>query len=225
MLHDIAAQLATVELAWSLPADAEVTAAQRSVLQEFAGWGGLAPAFAAQPTGKWLEIADRLEEAVPADALRAAADQLDTSFFTPAPVTAAVYRLLTTAGFDGGHVLEPGCGSGAFMSAAPAGAGISWTGVEVDATSARVASLLHPTAEIIAGRLEDTVLRDSYYDAVVGNVPFSPTRVRDKQGRGGALHNYFIQRAVEAVRPGGLRGAGDQPSHHGCGDRAVAHDR
>ena len=169
----------------------------------FTGWGGLAPAFAQNPTGAWLDIADRLDDAAPADALRAAADQVDTSFFTPPVVTAAVFELLAAAGFTGGTILEPGCGAGAFMSAAPSEWTIAWTGVEVDPTSARIAGLLHPNAEIITGKLESTILRDNHFDAVVGNVPFSSVVVRDSEGRSGALHNYFIRRAIDAVRPGG----------------------
>ncbi|WP_433673752.1 helicase-related protein [Microbacterium gorillae] len=199
----ITSQLAAVKLAHTLMLGGSVTADQQSTLRQFAGWGALARAFAKEPKGQWLEAADLLDEVVPADALLRAGEQLDTSFFTPTHITDAVFDLLRSTGFTSGRVLEPGCGSGAFMSAAPADLDIDWTGVEVDPTSARIASILHPSAEIIVGKLENTVLRDEHYDAAVGNVPFSSVRVRDSEGRSGALHNYFIERAVAAVRPGG----------------------
>lgn len=197
------AQLAAIELAWSLPDDHTVTADERATLEAFTGWGSLAPAFGAVATGTWSEVADRLDAVVPDAALSAAAGQVDTSFFTPATVTAAVWRILLAAGFTGGRVLEPGCGSGAFMSTAPAGIPIDWTGVEIDPTSARIARQLHPGATVLEGAIERTPLRDGWFDAAIGNVPFSKSRVYDAEGRGAAIHNYFALRAAAAVRPGG----------------------
>lgn len=197
------ASLAAVELAWSLTDTHTPTPEERAILSAFTGWGALAKAFDPAPAGNWVTVADRLEEGVPAHALRAARDQVDTSFFTPATVTAAVWDLLTAAGFTGGRILEPGCGSGAFMSTTPAGIAAEFTGVEIDPTSARIARLLNPAAEIIEGPLESTPLRDGHFDAAIGNVPFSDVRVHDKEGRGDRLHNYFTHRAVDAVRPGG----------------------
>lgn len=192
-----------VELAWQLEPGAELSPEQDETLSGFLGWGALAPAFAAQPTGQWLTLADRLDEALPANALRSASEQVDTSFFTPTLVTDAVYSLLRAVGFTAGRVLEPGCGSGAFMRAAPEDLDIEWTGVEIDPTSARIARLRNPAATIIEGPLEKVALRDNHYDAVVGNVPFSSVRVGDTLGRYASLHNYFVLRSAEAVRPGG----------------------
>lgn len=197
------AALAAVELAWTLADDHKVTPEERAILTGFTGWGMLAPAFNPAPTGQWLEIADRLEAAVPSAALRIASDQVDTSFFTSPRVTAAVWDLLSAAGFTAGHILEPGCGAGAFMTATPATLHATWTGVEVDPTSARIATLLNPNATIRIGKLEETPLRDEFYDAAIGNVPFSDVRVSDSDGRYERLHNYFTQRALDAVRPGG----------------------
>jgi N12 class adenine-specific DNA methylase/predicted RNA methylase len=199
----IESKLAALTLAWSLPDDAEPTPDQRATMTGFSGWGALAPAFAKSPTGQWLEVADRLEEVLPAAAFEAASKQLDTSFFTPGQVTGTVFELLRATGFTAGTVLEPGCGSGTFMSATPDDMSIAWTGVEIDPTSARIAQFINPSAQIHIGKLERTVLRDQHFDAAIGNVPFSSVRVRDKDGRSGALHNYFIERAVTAVRPGG----------------------
>lgn len=167
------------------------------------GWGQFAAVFAPDAEGKNAEIAETLEQAMPADAFFEASTQVDTSFFTPGIVTGAVYDILRSVGFRGGRAFEPGCGAGAFMSAAPAEMDIAWTGIDLDPTSARIAKLLHPEAEIITGALEKTEVRDGTFDVAVGNVPFSQTRIYDSAGRSGALHNYFLQRAATAVRPGG----------------------
>ncbi|MCK9913794.1 methyltransferase domain-containing protein [Microbacteriaceae bacterium K1510] len=202
--YDSEAQLAAIELAWTLQSGGTVTEEQAGILRGFTGWGGLAPAFAVAPTGRWLTAADRIDAALPAEAFEAARDQVDTSYFTPEAVAGAVFELLRGTGFTGGNVLEPGCGSGAFMSSAPADLPIHWTGVEIDPTSARIAQLLHPDAEIHESRLQSTVLRDEYFDAVIGNVPFSSSTVYDSRLRRSlSLHNYFASRAIAALRPGG----------------------
>ncbi|AUG29490.1 hypothetical protein CXR34_08440 [Microbacterium hominis] len=203
MTPRIASQLAAIELAWALPEDHTPTAEERVTLTAFTGWGQLAHAFDATPERQWAEVADRLEAAVPAAALGAASEQVDTSFFTPVSVTAAIWDILTAAGFDGGRILEPGCGAGAFMTTTPVGIDVDWTGVEIDPTSARIARLLNPGAKILEGKLQSTPLRDGWFDAAIGNVPFSDVTVRDTDGRTGALHNYFAWRSVDAVRPGG----------------------
>ena len=204
-MPNLDAQLAAVQLAWSLDPNStpELTDEQRTLLSSFMGWGQFAPVFAPDADGKNAETSDALEEAMPADAYFSASTQVDTSFFTPAAVTNAVYDIVRSVGFTGGRAFEPGCGAGAFMSAAPSDMSIDWTGIDIDPTATRIARLLHPAAEIITGRLERTPLRDGTFDVAVGNVPFSSVAVRDNEGRHASLHNYFILRAAEAVRPGG----------------------
>ena len=218
--------LAAVELAWTLPDGHTPTDSERATLEAFTGWGALARAFDPSPQGEWVQIADHLEQILPADAFRSAAGQVDTSFFTPAALTDAVWQVLTSAGFTGGSVFEPGCGSGAFLRTAPYE--IDATGVEIDPTSARIARLLTPNAEIIEGALEKTAVREGFYDAAIGNVPFSSVRVRDAEGRYDNLHNYFIRRAAAAVRPGGyvamITSRYTMDSQHGIGTLADAEE-
>ena len=111
-------------------------------------------------------------------------------------------------GFDGGRVLEPGCGTGLFFALCPeALAGkLALTGVEMDPTTARIAKLLYPNARI---RHEDfTKARlPELYDLAIGNPPFSDRTVRADDPAGElrlSLHDYFIARSVERLRPGGL---------------------
>jgi N12 class adenine-specific DNA methylase len=81
---------------------------------------------------------------------------------------------------------------------------IALTGVEADPVSARIAKVLHPGANIIIGELQKVSLPNKRFDACVGNVPFSAARVHDgATGFYGPLHEYFVARAVTAVRPGG----------------------
>lgn len=180
--------------------------ADRQRLAMWPGWGPLAPAFDSQPEGKWLEIADELDDLFSEDpaALEAAANCVDNSFYTPQLVVDHMWAHLEHVGFRGGRILEPGCGSGRFLAAAPSGMAVEFTGVESDPTSAAIAAALHPTATIHATKLQDIAFRDGAFDAVLANVPFSSANISDPaHDFYGSLHSYFLRRAVRAVRPGG----------------------
>lgn len=98
---------------------------------------------------------------------------VDTSFYTPPALIEHIYRLPQRAGFRGGDVVDLGCGNGRFLRHAPADLPIGCTGVEVDPTAARIATLLHPDATILRDRLQQVSLPNNRFDAAVGNVPFS----------------------------------------------------
>lgn len=181
------------------PADAQA----RADLAAWPGWGALAPAFAPAPAGSWVQVADELEEVLAdhRDWLAAGAMATDTSFYTPRWLVDAMSEVLLRAGFTGGAVLEPGCGSGRFMGARLPGA--VWTGVESDPVSAAIAAALHPGATIHAAPLEKVTFAEGAFDAAIGNVPFSRHAPFDPEVSAPNLHTYFILRSLLAVRPGG----------------------
>ena len=148
-------------------------AAQAEMLASWTGWGILSPAFESNPTGSWAAIADELIELLDSSRFHEASTSLDVSFFTPSPLVEAVWSMLTAAGFTGGRVLEPGCGTGAFLTGAPTGLDIDFHGIERDSTSAAIAALLHPRTTITKKPLQDAPLRQGTYDAVIGNFPFA----------------------------------------------------
>lgn len=176
---------------------------QRAILEAFPGWGAVSALFDAQPAGMWAELADELDDAA-GEAMAKAARVVDTSFFTPADLVGHMWGVLRAAGFTGGSVLDLGCGSGRFLTHAPGDLPVVLTGVEADPISAQIARTLHPSANIITGELQTVSLPHKRFDAAVGNVPFSAARVHDGAiGFYGPLHEYFVARAVSAVRPGG----------------------
>jgi predicted RNA methylase len=61
--------------------------------------------------------------------------------YTPDYLTRAIWETVRRLGFAGGTVLEPGCGIGLFIAAAPAAIAsqITWIGVEMDPTTATIA--------------------------------------------------------------------------------------
>ena len=180
------------------------------VLAKWPGWGPLAPAFDPEPPSGWGEISEQLADLLDSEAYDDAKLCVDNSFYTPAPMVAAMFEALSFTGIGEQatksrvRALEPGCGSGVFMGAAPEGWHIEWTGIEADKTSAAIASALHPESRIVRARLEKTSLPADSFDLAIGNVPFSSQHIHDPAGNSYlSVHNYFIVRALEAVHEGG----------------------
>ena len=138
-----------------------------------------------------------------------------TAFYTPASVARAMHGALAAMGFGAARkgaskadrVLEPGCGTGNFMAVSDAmGLGFSYDGIEVDRISATIAGHLHPLDHVVNAGFEECYVSSDSYDAVVGNVPYSDAIVLPGiDGRGSApIHDWFIQKSVDALRPGGV---------------------
>ena len=186
---------------------AEPSEADLGELRGWAGWGPMAPAFAPGRSGAWKEIGERLEWLLPPDQLREAEQATPNAFYTPPALADACWQILHGLGFTSGKILEPGCGAGAFMAATPPDVTAAWTGVERDPTTARIAALLHPQAEIVSERLQSAALPAHSMDAVIGNVPFSEAAVYDPTAPKAVtknLHNYCVWRSLRTLRPGGV---------------------
>ncbi len=156
----------------------------------------------------WEDVGNELEQLVSPAEMAALARSTQYAHYTPEFMVRAVWAALPRMGFTGGSVLEPGCGSGLFLAMMPEmiAAKSAATGIEMDPTTARIARLLYPDAwirneDFTKARLPET------FDLVVGNPPFSDRTVRadDPAGKLGlSLHDYFIARSIERLRPGGL---------------------
>ena len=155
---------------------------------------------------EWAPTRARLRTLLTADEWSAARRTTLNAHYTDPTVVAAVWDFLAAVGFDGGRVLEPGCGSGNFIGLAPADLDVSWIGVELDPTTAAICALLYPQATIRAEGFETTDLPDGSVDAVVGNVPFGKVALYDRRhnAAGESIHNHFIIKALHLCRPGGM---------------------
>ena len=181
------------------------TSQERTLLANWMGWGPVAPAFELSAKGNWAEVGARLRMLLGPEGVEAASAATPTSFFTAPFLASTVWRLATGLGFSGGRVLEPGCGSGSIIAAAPAGLSLDITGIEREPFSAGVAQIRHPSARIITSSLEKVSVVNDSFDLVVGNVPFSSVRIYDPDASMNfSLHNYFLWRSLQALRPGGL---------------------
>jgi adenine-specific DNA methylase len=156
----------------------------------------------------WETLGGELEELVSPAELTSLARVTQYAHFTPEFIVRFIWRALSRMGFFGGRVLEPGCGTGLFFALMPEALEdkTTLTGVEMDPVTARIAKLLHPNARIRAEDFTKARIAETY-DLVIGNPPFSSRTVRadDPAGRLSlSLHDYFIARSIERLRPGGL---------------------
>src|SRR5271166_2145718 len=221
--------LAAIRLAASIAAENRpATPEEQAELIKFIGFGASELANGCFPrSGEtefrkgWEEIAGELEEAVESAHYASLARCTQYSHYTPEFVVSAIWRGMQRLGFRGGRVLEPGMGTGLFPSLMPEPlrAVSHVTGVELDPVTSKIARLLHPQARIVNGDFARVAL-PSPFDPAIGNPPFSDRTVRsDPAFRSLALrlHDFFIVKAIDALKPGGSGGVRDQSRHHGQG--------
>ena len=156
----------------------------------------------------WDEIGTDLEDAVGESDYASLARCTQYAHFTPEFIIEAIWSGLRRMGWRGGRVLEPGIGTGLFPALMPDALRnlTHVTGVELDPVTARIVRLLQPQARIVTGDFARTELPASF-DLAIGNPPFSDRTVRsDRAYRSLALrlHDYFIARSVDLLKPGAL---------------------
>ena len=178
------------------------TPEEQEALSRYVGWGGLADCFE-ETSPHYQELKSLLDE----DEYAAARASSLTAFYTPPVVIRGIYKALSQMGFQQGNILEPSCGTGNFFGLLPADmAGSKTYGVELDSISGRIAQQLYQNASISINGFENVQMPDSFFDVVVGNVPFGDFKVRDKRydKNNFLIHDYFFAKAIDKVRPGGV---------------------
>ncbi|MBX9821881.1 MAG: DEAD/DEAH box helicase family protein, partial [Afipia birgiae] len=208
--------IAAIRLAATIDADARpATPDEQAQLIRFTGFGASELAnFVFRRPGEagfrkgWEAIGSDLEDAVGNLDHASLARCTQYAHFTPEFIVRAIWAGLQRLGWRGGRVLEPGIGTGLFAALMPAALRevSHLTGIELDPVTARIARLLQPRARIVAGDFARTELPASF-DLAIGNPPFSDRTVRsDRAYRsvGLRLHDYFIARAIDLLKPGAL---------------------
>src|SRR5581483_7816686 len=183
-----------------------------SELVKYTGWGAMPGAFERQPSRDWKVIADELRDILTPDEYASARGSTPNAHYTSLEVIQAIWKGLERLGFAaGGHVLEPSMGVGHFFGLMPEALqqGARRTGVELDAITARIAAKLYPDSVVHGKAFEDTPLPKDFFDAAVGNIPFGNYPVFDPAYRRTpqltrGIHDYFLTKSVDVVRPGGL---------------------
>lgn len=208
--------LAAIRLATEIESeDRPATVEEQAQLIRFTGFGAsdLASAVFRRPGEEtfregWDEIGADLEEAVSGVEYASLARCTQYAHFTPEFIIRAIWCAIARLGWRGGRVLEPGIGTGLFPALMPAELRdqVHVTGIELDPVTTRIVRLLQPRARIINADFARTDL-PARFDLAIGNPPFSDRAVRsDRAYRslGLRLHDYFIVRAIDLLKPDGL---------------------
>lgn len=134
------------------------------------------------------------------------------AFYTPRNVVDAVWKLADAYAPNAKTVLEPSSGIGRFAENRPNN---QFTLRELDETSARIATILHPEANVIQGAFqaqfydtEGVVRNKNYempkYDLVIGNPPYGEYTGEWKgKGEGKEFNRYeeyFIAKGLDSLK-------------------------
>jgi SAM-dependent methyltransferase len=150
----------------------------------------------------WQTIGEELKSLVTPAEYDSAKRTTFNAFYTSPTVITAIHDAIGRLGVPANAtILEPGCGTGNFMSHGKPGA--RFIGIEMDSISGRVAKALHPGQDIRIENFRDTKLPEDRIHAVVGNVPFADLKL-DYHGQKFSLHDYFFAKSVDALKPGGV---------------------
>ena len=178
---------------------------EQEILSRYVGWGGIPQAFD-ESNAEWSKEYAELQSLLTADEYKEARASTLNAFYTSPTVIKAMYEALGNMGLSKGNVLEPSCGVGNFMGLVPDSMEkIRMYGVELDSISGRIAQQLYQKNKIAVQSFETMQFPDSFFDCVVGNVPFGNYKVPDKRydRHNFLIHDYFIAKSLDLVRPGG----------------------
>ncbi|CUM97521.1 DNA methylase [Dorea longicatena] len=182
------------------------TPEEQIILSKYVGWGGLSEAFD-ENNSAWATEYLEISSVLTPEEYASARESTLTAFYTPPEVITAIYKAMEQMGFKEGNLLEPSCGIGNFIGMLPDAMQDSKIyGVELDTISAGIAQQLYQKTTIAAQGFEETNLPDSFFDGVVGNVPFGDFKVLDKRydKHKFLIHDYFFAKSLDKLRPGGV---------------------
>lgn len=179
---------------------------EQLILSKYVGWGGIPEAFDDRNSA-WATEYLELSTVLTPEEYAAARESTLTAFYTPPEVSTAIYKVFEQMGFKEGNLLEPSCGIGNFIGMIPKSMeNAKIYGVELDSISAGIAQQLYQKSSIAAQGFEEVNVPDSFFDGVVGNVPFGDFKVSDKRydKYNFLIHDYFFAKSLDKLRPGGV---------------------
>ena len=182
------------------------TPEEQQLLAQYVGWGGIPEAFD-ENNAAWQSEYNELSQLLSDEEYQSARESTPTAFYTPPVVISAIYKVMEQMKFKEGNILEPSCGVGNFIGMLPQSMQNSRVyGVEIDKISAGIAQQLYQRSSIAGQPFEQAEIPDSFFDAVVGNVPFGDFSVADKRYDKNhfLIHDYFFAKSLDKLRPGGV---------------------
>lgn len=182
------------------------TPEEQEILSRYVGWGGIPQAFE-ENNSSWANEYLELKNTLSPEEYSAARASTLNAFYTSPTVIRSMYEALENMGLKQGNILEPSCGVGNFMGLIPESMSkANMYGVELDPVSGRIAKQLYQKNKIAVQGFEETSYPDSFFDCVIGNVPFGAYQVSDRRydRHHFMIHDYFIAKSLDLIRPGGV---------------------
>lgn len=175
-------------------------------LAKFVGWGTIAPTLSGN---QHRDLYLQFKKLLPRQDMNT-----DNAFCTNPDVIEAVWEGLQNMGFNAGRILEPASNIGYWKVFQPENLlkQSEWVMVEIDPFACEVAKQIHPDALAIYGShkshrigFEHVSLPLGRFDLVISNFPFGATAPYDADfPNAKSLHEYFFEKSIAAIRPGGL---------------------
>lgn len=178
------------------------------VLKNYRGFGGLSEAFDEYNhawKNEYQELRDTLTSAEYSDIKGSVLN----AHFTSPEIIQEMYYAIEKMGFRGGNILEPATGSGRFFESMPEDMKSSshLFGIELDSITSKIAALAHPEALVLNKGFEESRFANNSFDVAISNVPFGDYKMRKDlpyRDKNMLLHDYFIAKMIDQVRPGGI---------------------
>lgn len=188
----------------------QATHEEQRILSLYTGWGSLGEQLFNDDNPDWATEREELKGLLTQEEYNTARRTTQYAHYTPMNVVRGMYDALTLMGVRGANLsaFEAGLGVGRFIGGLPQGLlNTRYTGVEMDPLTASIAAQLYPQATVVKMPYQDVGALHNQFDFIVGNPPYGDIRLSDKsfpEGNGKSLHNFFIMKQIEALRPGGV---------------------
>jgi N12 class adenine-specific DNA methylase/antirestriction protein ArdC/phage/plasmid primase-like uncharacterized protein len=184
------------------------TTEEQATLVRYVGWGGIPQAFDMRNTD-WEKEFKELAGLLPQDEYEAARRSTQDAHYTSETIIKGIYQGVERLGFAHGRILEPASGIGHFigLQPEPIRANSSVTAIELDPTTAAIAKALYPKSTVINRGFQEVAVPSNMFDLAIGNPPFGNQKLYDPRHKDLSdftIHNYFIAKSLDAVRPGGV---------------------
>lgn len=187
----------------------EATQAEKAILAQWTGWGGLGSAFN-EYSAPYATLRVLLTE----DELREANESRLTAYYTPAKIIDQIWDAVSALGFKGGNILEGSAGIGSMLARMPKGISdvSNIQAVEIDGITGGILSLLYPDADVHIKGFQNTKVAPGSVSLAITNVPFvTGLKVHDDTGFsdlsrkfGKNIHDFCIAKNVRTLAPNGL---------------------
>ena len=187
----------------------EATQAEKAILAQWTGWGGLGSAFNVY-SAPYATLRVLLTE----DELREANESRLTAYYTPAKIIDQIWDAVSALGFKGGNILEGSAGIGSMLARMPKGISdvSNIQAVEIDGITGGILSLLYPDADVHIKGFQNTKVAPGSVSLAITNVPFvTGLKVHDDTGFsdlsrkfGKNIHDFCIAKNVRTLAPNGL---------------------